>query len=626
MAGARLRVLILVVSQSSTLLLLLMWGALSVAGAPDRGPARRVKCRSLAVEFPSSPDPRFEKLFEILATRIQERSGIRPTAGGNSACAIELSTQQGIGREGFRIADLSPGKLSITGNDDLGLLYGIGKFLRMNTYSKGSVTLGTWRGDSVPEKPFRAIYFATHFGNYYEEAPIEEVQRYVEDLALWGYNTVIVWFDMHQYNGIDDPAAQAMLKRLNALLEAAKSAGLQVGITQNANEAYANSPLALRADWTAGHDGYFAEPRDHYHVELCPYLPGAKELMLKWRQEIFQAFQKVGLDYIIIWPYDQGGCTCWMCKPWGANGFLTMAKPIAELARRDFPQCKVILSTWKFGEFTHGEWSGLERRFSENKPSWLDYLMADDAGVKRYATPSSARNVPGGLPMLSFPEISMWGTTPWGGFGENPLPTHHQEIWDVGKDMLAGGMPYSEGIFEDFNKVLFAQFFWQKNVPASAVLDEYIAYEFSPKVVPLVRRAVAILERNYPRHAENLENPNAPVHFVMNNTAGAQEAFKLLRQANKRLSRRAKTSWRWRILYLRGLIDSELAKHRFRVSARMEAAFDELTGIYHTQNAVYWVTPPTTRSIERLRAREERPSPPVPPPNRMGRPPESSGN
>ena len=155
----------------------------------------------------------------MLATRIHERSGIRPILGGNGACTLDLNTHQGIGREGFRIAEISPRKLSITGNDDLGLLYGIGKFLRMNTYTNGSVTLGTWRGESVPEKPFRAIYFATHFGNYYEEAPIEEVQRYLEDLALWGYNTVIVWFDMHQYDGIDDPAAQAMLKRLNALLE-----------------------------------------------------------------------------------------------------------------------------------------------------------------------------------------------------------------------------------------------------------------------------------------------------------------------------------------------------------------------------------------------------------------------
>jgi len=27
----------------------------------------------------------------------------------------------------------------------------------------------------------------------------------------------------------------------------------------------------------------------------------------------------------------------------------------------------------------------------------------------------------GGLPLLNFPEISMWGRSPWGGYGFNPL-------------------------------------------------------------------------------------------------------------------------------------------------------------------------------------------------------------
>jgi hypothetical protein len=538
---------------------------------------------------------------KILASRIQERSGIKPTfSTARESCSVELGIQEGIGKEGFRIEDMAGG-VHIVGNDPRGLLYGVGKFLRSNTYHQGSLTLGDWRGTSVPEEPFRGMYFATHFFNWYHEAPIEEIERYVEDLGLWGYNTIVVWFDMHHYQGIQDPAAQAMLERLNALLRTAKSAGLDTSITLLANEAYGNSPVAMRAEWTAGHDGYFREPQGHYHVELCPNKPGAKALLLKWREEVFAAFQGVGLDYVVVWPYDQGGCTCSLCKPWGVNGYLTLAEPIAEMARRDFPGCKIVFSTWYFDKFTSGEWDGLEQKFGQARPDWIDYIMADDAGVKRYSGNPPAHHVPGGFPLLSFPEISMWGATPWGGFGANPLPDHHQQLWNVGKDTLAGGFPYSEGIFEDLNKVLFAQFFWHKDTPASSIVDEYAAYEFSPKVVPLVRKAVEILEKDYPRRDENLRKGTAPVKFVMENSSGAEDAFKLLEQADQMLTPRERQSWRWRIFYLRALIDSELVKYDYQISPRCEQALDELTKIYYAQRALYSVCPPTQKAIERFR-------------------------
>jgi hypothetical protein len=457
----------------------------------------------------------------------------------------------------------------------------------------------------VPEKPLRGIYFATHFFNFYHEAPIGEIERYVEDLALWGYNTIFVWFDMHHYEGTQDPAAQEMIKRLNAIFASAKEVGLDTGLTLLANEAYANSPPAMRADWTAGHDGYFREPQGHYHVELCPNKPGAKALILKWREETFQAFKNVGADYVVIWPYDQGGCTCSQCKPWGVNGFLTLAEPIAELARRDFPGCRVILSAWYFDKFTSGEWEGLEQKFGKQRPAWIDYVMADDAGVKRYSGKPPENHVPGGFPLLSFPEISMWGAGPWGGFGANPLPTHHQELWNIGKDSLAGGFPYSEGVFEDLNKVLFAQFFWAKDSSANSIVDEYVSYEFSPKVAPWVRRAIEILEKNYPRRVESPGKEAAPLRIVLDYRADADEAFKLMQQADKSLLPRARDSWRWRVLYLRALIDSELVKNDYRVSGRCEEAFQELTKIYYAQRALFCVSPPTGEAIARYLSKGE---------------------
>jgi len=559
------------------------------------------ECKSLNIQFGALGDPAFKRVAEILANRIQERSGIHATFNKKADCSVELEVAKGIGSEGFRIEDVSRGRVRILAEDSRGLLYGGGKFLRNNAYRQGSFTLGNWRGTSVPEKRVRGIYFATHWFNFYHEAPIDEIERYAEDLALWGYNSVFVWFDMHHFEGIQDPAAQAMIKRLNAILETAKDVGLDTGLTLVANEAYANSPVALRADWTAGHDGYIKAPMDHYHVELCPNKPGAKALMLKWREEMYQAFKDVGIDYVAIWPYDSGGCTCPLCKPWGVNGFLTMAEPVAELTHHDFPRCRIILSGWDFDQFTSGEWDGIERKFGKDRPAWVDYILPDDNGATRYLGNPPAHRAPGGIPLLTFPEISMWGAYPWGGFGANPLPFRHQGLWDAGKDSFEGGIPYSEGIYEDLNKVLFAQFFWQKDKPAASIVDEYIAYEFSPNVVPSVRRAIEILEKNYPRRPENAEKEGGSVRFLMEHTRDAEEAFSLMRQADRDLSPQARNSWRWRILYLRALIDSELAKNDFRVSPRCEEALEELWKLYYAHKAPFSEAPPTKESIEKLR-------------------------
>ena len=131
-------------------------------------------------------------------------------------------------------------------------------------------------------------------------------------------------------------------------------------------------------------------------------------------------------------------------------------------------------------------------------------------------------------------------------------------------------------------------------------MDEYVAYEFSPEVVAPVRRAIEILETNFPRRAENLEKGD-PVRFVLAQSSGAEEAFNLIRQADAQLSPQARASWRWRVLYLRALIDSELARNDFQVSTRCEQAFQELTNIYYAQRAVFAVSPPTKEALERFR-------------------------
>ncbi len=157
----------------------------------------------------------------------------------------------------------------------------------------------------------------------------------------------------------------------------------------------------------------------------------------------------------------------------------------------------MILSTWYFDRWANGDWEGITAKFKAKKPDWVDYILADN--FEDYPRYPLDKGVPGGLPLLNFPDISMYGQYPWGGYGANPHPGRLQQRWDETKDKLSGGFPYSEGIYEDLNKVICLRLYWEPDRPAIEAVKEYAAFEFSPEVVDDVASAVKIFETNHLR-------------------------------------------------------------------------------------------------------------------------------
>lgn len=517
-----------------------------------------------------------QHIVRVFARQVAQRCEARVVTDGEAPLTIELAIAPGIGADGFRIEDRPGGGVRILGDDIRGVLYGVGKLLRTSRYDQDGFRAGSWRGTSIPEKPVRGIYFATHFHNFYHDAPIDEVERYVEDVGLWGLNTLIVWYDMHHFNGFESPEAVAFRLRLKAICGAARRIGLDVGLACVANEGYANSPATLRADVKGMRGAAFS-------TDICTATADGRRYVLDNFTQLYDWAAELEPKWVMIWPYDSGGCGCAQCQPWGYGGYLRCAEPLANLARSKFPGAKVVLSTW----FLDGEeWAGLARAFA-SRPNWVDYLLAEPAFLPGTPNSPPAHPSPAGLPLIGFPEISMIGWPVWGGFGANPLPTRYEREWQELKTQWQGGFPYSEGIFEDINKVLFACFYWKADTTADEALKEYIAFEYSPDVVDLVLPAIHLLEQN------------APSETVR---SGSVQARRLLEQADARLTAQVRQAWRWRILFLRAQVDAQLYLNRGRMQGRvLHAAFQELTGIYHAQGAEPAVKPPQvdlTESVE----------------------------
>ena len=175
----------------------------------------------------------------------------------------------------------------------------------------------------------RGIYLATHFNNYYEAASPEELERYIEDLSLWGINLLALAYPHWQYTGYDDPAARRMTEHLRWIIRVAKSVGMRVSIVEALNGGFTSTPKEMRSvpvPDPLGRHGNFG-------VNLCPSQPVARELLLRNWTKLLDEFADVGLDCITYWPYDEGGCGCHDCWPWGARGYLSLARSVSAVVR-----------------------------------------------------------------------------------------------------------------------------------------------------------------------------------------------------------------------------------------------------------------------------------------------------
>ena len=537
--------------------------------------------KSVRLILPKQPGPVVENTGKVFARQVQQRCEAKVVTGGAAPLTVELAVEKGICAEGFRIEDRKGGGVRIVGNDERGLVAGVGKFLRTSRYDKGGFTPGTWRGTSVPQKPVRGIYFATHFNNFYHEAPVDEIQRYVEDLALWGLNELVVWYDMHHFNGFEDPEAVKFRKRLHDIMAAAKQIGMDVSLVFPGNEAYGNSPAELRA--SGGGRGAV------YPCAVCPSKPEGMKYILKVLGEEFDWAADLKPRSVWIWPYDAGGCGCAECKPWGSKGFMKCVREVGKLARKKLPGTEIFLSTWFLD---NNEWQGVKGQLAGEK-KLVDGIISEPP----HGPPIKPEEH--GLPMVGFPEISMHETFPWGGFGATPLTARSQGQWNAAKGISSGGFPYSEGLFEDLTKAVYSQFYWNDQ-PAAETVKEYIAFEFSPDVVADVAGVVKTLEQNHHWRwwPGMLEGVKLQMDWFPSRGAapqadpGAEEAYAAMQRVNELLTPQAKTAWRWRQLYLRALLDAELKTNGGNPNEKCNEAFAELIKIYHAENADPTVRPP----------------------------------
>lgn len=545
----------------------------------------------------------FAKHEELFRKTVSRRIPVEFTDGGMT---VELRIDPTVSKkESFQIR--GEGFFwSIIGSDELGLYYGIGRFFHTARWEEDGFFPVATEGVVTPECSFRAMYFATHFYNFYHSGTAEALSEYVEDMLLWGYNTILSIVPVITLSG-DDPNFPVEIERSRRIFRAAKERGMRIGILICVNQGFMDAPDELISELPDD-----LTYRGDYGRNICISKPEGLAYMRGVWQKMLGAFREDGLEYIVTWPYDEGGCGCKDCRPWGARGYLNASIELRGEALRLYPDAKFIVSTWAFDvPDDEGEFDGLYRRLTGDM-AWADCLMVD--AHREY--PRYPLEHPVIKPIVNFPEISMWGLKPWGGFGANPLPERFQRIWNDSKRILDGGLPYSEGIYEDISKIQFVGYYWKKERVWTDILSEYVNYEYSsdPSVVEDTLELMRLIEINHVKCSiQNQQEPDMEV---------AERAKALAEKINSALSEKRRSAWRWRILYIRALLDykrykaymacpdrdgtplSSIAYGSDLIVSDEEAQdfFRELIGYYHCvpfNGKNVWTLPPLGGSISR---------------------------
>jgi len=372
--------------------------------------------------------------------------------------------------------------------DTHGILYGLGKLLHAFPHYVSMLEQSHFE-THIPATAQRGIYFATHFHNFYEGAPLEVLKEYIEDLALWGVNLIFTWFDMSWFpvGFWDDPTSPGMrmIERLCFINQTARECGMRIGATAIANEGFRSQPpVELRADPSVRRGGFYLES------QICPSKPGGMEMILQNRRKVLELIGAV--DYFWYWPYDQGGCGCEQCSSprgvrWGKK-FFEIGPAISKLVKEFNPKAKFYISTWLMDEEEHAMIDDMCQRGA----NWFDGVLYETHTLDDHPLHSDYEQ-------MVFPEISMFDCyfTSYGCNGANPAPRRFAEPARLVALSGAGAVPYSEGMFEDVNKIVWASVLWNPKRNVDDIVNEYAGYYLSHTETKRAASVIFALEQTW---------------------------------------------------------------------------------------------------------------------------------
>jgi hypothetical protein len=416
------------------------------------------------------------------------------------------------GAEGYHIATgASHGQVLVlvAGNDDRGVLFGVGRLLRELRLHRDRVILPAgFKVASAPRTPLRGHQIGYRpKTNSYDGWTITMWEQYIRDLAVFGCNAVEL-IPPRSDDAPDSPHFPLPpMRMMTEVSRLAGAYGLDVWV------------------WYPGMDLDYSNPKT---VEVA---------LEEWGGVLRQLPR---LDAVFVPGGDPGHTTPKVLFP--------MLEKQAANVRQYHPKCQVWVSPQGFSKERTEEFLGLVNQ----QPEWLTGIV--HGPQVRLTLAELRKAVPARYPIRDYPDIThsrhcQYPVPDWdvafalteGREVSNPRPLQTANMFRLARPHTVGFITYSEGCHDDVNKCVWSALGWDERADVRNILREYARYFIGPEYEDRFADGLLALEKNW-------------VGPVLKNS-GIDETLSAFRAMEKSATPMVKLNWRFQQALYRAYYD-----------------------------------------------------------------------
>jgi hypothetical protein len=502
------------------------------------------------------------KAVALLVDAVRERTRITwPVAAsspGTGKAVVTIRRAVGGTREGYRLRTFDNGGaagVEIAGNDERGLLFGVGGLLRVLEMRRDSVTLaGTLDVQTSPRYALRGHQLGYRpKTNSYDGWDVAQWERYIRDLAVFGANAIEL-IPPRSDDAADSP--HFPLPPMQMMVEMSRLAqeyGLECWI------------------WYPAMDPDYANP-------------ATVEAALREWAEVFRQLPRIDAVFV---PGGDPGHT----EP--RHLMALLEKQTANL-KKYHPKAGMWVSPQGFNAPWMEQFFGL----MDKQPEWLSGLVFGPQ--VRVNLPELRQRIPKRYPIRFYPDITHsvnaeFTVNDWDVAyaqteereGINPRAVDEAQIFRVLQPFAdAGFLTYSEGCNDDVNKAVWSALGWNPDAKVTDILRDYGRYFIGADVADAFAQGLLGLERNW-------RGPLAT-------NAGVEVTLEQFQELERRATPQQKLNWRFQQALYRAYYDAYLRSRLMEESARERRAMDLLPSLAAAEAAL---AEPPARAGGALRAR-----------------------
>jgi len=418
------------------------------------------------VVLPANSSAREMKAATTLVEEAARRSQIRWPVSANpgQGTAIRLVNRNSGPKEGYSLR-AGPGGVSIEGNDERGVLFGVGHLLRELRCARGSVRVpDALKVTTAPKYPLRGHQLGYRpKTNSYDGWTLDMWEQYIRDLAVWGANAIEL---IPPRSDDDRDSPHFPLPPMETMIGMSRIAdeyGLDVWV------------------WYPALDKDYGDP-------------ATVEFARKEWAEVFRQLPRIDAVFV----------------PGGDPGH-THPKhlmPMLEMQKASLIRFHPKAQMWVAPQGFNAEWLEEFYRILRAEPKWLDGIVFGPQ--IRVSLPQLRAEVPKRYPIRHYPDIThtlrcQYGVPEWDhAFAAtlhrepfNPRPLDQAAIFRLLQPHTVGFIAYSEGCNDDVNKFIWSALGWNPGAGVVDVLREYSRYFIGENFTEGFAHGLLGLERNW---------------------------------------------------------------------------------------------------------------------------------